>query len=32
MREIVERDEKTTREVWPRKKAIDHFKKIGEHL
>ena len=30
MREIVERDEKTTREVWPRKKAIDHFKKIGE--
>ncbi len=30
MREIVERDEKTTREVWSRKKAIDHFKKIGE--
>ena len=30
MREIVERDEKTIREVWPRKKAIDHFKKIGE--
>ena len=30
MKEIVERDEKTTREVWPRKKAIDHFKKIGE--
>tara|TARA_B100001540_G_scaffold58236_1_gene52482 strand:- start:720 stop:2636 length:1917 start_codon:yes stop_codon:yes gene_type:complete len=30
MREIVERDEKTTREVWPRKKAIDHFKNIGE--
>ena len=30
MREIVERDEKTTREVWPRKKAIDHFIKIGE--
>ncbi len=30
MMEIVERDEKTTREVWPRKKAIDHFKKIGE--
>jgi len=30
MREIVERDEKTTREVWPRQKAIDHFKKIGE--
>ena len=30
MKEIIERDEKTTREVWPRKKAIDHFKKIGE--
>ena len=30
MRDIVERDEKTTRQVWPRKKAIDHFKKIGE--
>ena len=30
MREIVERDEKTTREIWPRQKAIDHFKKIGE--
>ena len=30
MRNIVERDEKTTRQVWPRKKAIDHFKKIGE--
>ena len=30
MREIVERDEKTTREVWPRKKAIDHFRNIGE--
>ena len=30
MREIVERDEKTTREVLPRKKAIDHFKNIGE--
>ncbi len=30
MREIVERDEKTIREVWPRKKAIEHFKKIGE--
>ena len=29
MRDIVERDEKTTRQVWPRKKAIDHFKKIG---
>ncbi len=30
MKEIVERDEKTIREVWSRKKAIDHFKKIGE--
>ncbi len=30
MKEIIERDEKTTREVWSRKKAIDHFKKIGE--
>ena len=30
MKEIVERDEQTKREVWPRKKAIDHFKKIGE--
>ncbi len=30
MKEIVERDEKTTREVWPRKKAIEHFKNIGE--
>ena len=30
MGEIIERDEKTTREVWPRKKAIEHFKKIGE--
>ncbi len=30
MREIVERDEKTIREVWPRQKAIEHFKKIGE--
>ena len=30
MREIVQRDEKTTREVWPRKKAIDHFRNIGE--
>jgi len=30
MKEIVERDEKTTREVWSREKAIDHFKKIGE--
>jgi len=30
MREIIERDEKTIREVWPRQKAIEHFKKIGE--
>ncbi len=30
MKEIIERDEITTREVWPRQKAIDHFKKIGE--
>jgi len=30
MREIVERDEKTIREVWSRDKAINHFKKIGE--
>ena len=30
MKEIIQRDEKTTREVWPRKKAIEHFKKIGE--
>ena len=27
MKEIVDRDEKTRREVWDRKKAIDHFKK-----
>ncbi len=30
MKEIVDRDEKTRREVWERKKAIDHFKKNGE--
>jgi len=30
MREIVDRDEKTTREIWKRNEAIDHFKKIGE--
>ena len=30
MSEIIDRDVKTTREVWERKKAIDHFKKIGE--
>ncbi len=31
MLEIISRNEITTREVWERKKAIDHFKKIGEH-
>ena len=30
MSEIIDRDVKTTREVWERKKAIDHFKEIGE--
>ena len=30
MREIVDRDEKTKREVWGRDKAITHFKKKGE--
>ncbi len=30
MHEIVDRDEKISREVWPRKKAIDHFKKNNE--
>tara|TARA_Y100000590_G_scaffold243469_1_gene273711 strand:- start:543 stop:2459 length:1917 start_codon:yes stop_codon:yes gene_type:complete len=30
MSEIVDRDVKTKREVWERKKAIVHFKKIGE--
>ena len=30
MTEIIDRDVKTKREVWERKKAIDHFKKIGE--
>ena len=30
MSEIVDRDVKTKREVWDRKKAISHFKKIGE--
>ena len=30
MREIVDRDEKTKREVWSRDKAIEHFKKKGE--
>ena len=31
MMEIVDRDEKTTKEVWDRKKAIEHFKNMGEH-
>jgi len=31
MKDIVERDELTTREVWKRNEAIEHFKKIGEH-
>ena len=30
MKEIVDRDEKTKREVWSREKAIKHFKKKGE--
>ncbi len=30
MREIVDRDEKTYREVWKRKDAVEHFKKKGE--
>ena len=30
MKEIVENDELTHREVWERKKATDHYKKIGE--
>ena len=31
MKEIVDRDEKTTRKVWKRNDAISHFNKIGEH-
>jgi len=31
MREIVDRDEPTKKEIWKREDAIDHFKKIGEH-
>jgi len=31
MKEIVDRNEKTTRETWKRNDAISHFKKIGEH-
>ncbi len=30
MKEIVDRDEKTEREIWKRDEAIKHFKKIGE--
>jgi threonyl-tRNA synthetase len=30
MREIVAKDEKFVREVWPRDEAIDYFEKIGE--
>ena len=30
MKEIVEKDEPTRREVWERKKAKDHYKNIGE--
>ena len=30
MNEIIDKDPKTTREVWDRDKAIQHFKKIGE--
>ena len=32
MKEIVDRDELTKREVWKRDEAIKHFKKIGEHF
>jgi len=31
MKDIVDRNEKTKREVWKRDQAINHFKKIGEH-
>ena len=31
MKEIVDRNEKTKKEIWNRDKAIDHFKNIGEH-
>ena len=31
MNEIIDKDPKTTREVWNRDKAIQHFKKIGEN-
>ena len=32
MKEIVEKDPTTRREVWERQKAIKHFKDIGEHF
>ena len=32
MKEIIDRDELTKREVWKRDDAIKHFKKIGEHF
>ena len=31
MKEIVDRDDLTKREVWKRNEAISHFKKIGEN-
>jgi len=31
MNEIIDKDPQTTREVWDRDKAINHFKKIGEN-
>ena len=31
MKEIVDRDELTKREIWKRDEAIKHFKKIGEN-
>ena len=31
MKEIVDRDELTKREIWKRNDAIDHFKKLGEN-
>jgi threonyl-tRNA synthetase len=32
MEEIVDRDEKTYREVWKRDDAVKHFLKIGESI
>ncbi len=31
MRQIIDRDDTTRREVWKRDQAIEHFKSIGEH-